>query len=92
MWNGDSLVALQAFSKLNKKNPQDIETKLLLGDAYLQAGQLENARMIYEELSLKSPNSHILKTRLGWLGGSNKFSFEQFSHIHTTNSPCFIFY
>lgn len=78
LWNRDSLSALQAFSKLSKKDPMDIETKLLLGDAYLQAGQLENARKIYEELSLESPNSYILKTRLGWIGGSNKFSFDSF--------------
>ena len=78
LWNGDSLSALRVFSKLYKKNPQDIETKLLLGDAYLQAGQLQNARMIYEELLLKSPGSHIINTRLGWLGGSDKFSFEKF--------------
>ena len=69
LWNHDSLLALQGFRKLSKKDPMDIETKLLLGDAYLQAGQLENARMIYEELLVESPNSYILKTRLGWIGG-----------------------
>ena len=78
LWSGDSLSALKEFNKLNKKNPQDVETKLLLGDAYLQSGQLQNARTIYEELLVKSPDSHIIKTRLGWLGGSNKFSFETF--------------
>ncbi len=78
LWGGDSLAALNEFRKLNRKNPQDIETKLFLGDAYLKAGQLQNARIIYEELLLKSPDSHIIKIRLGWLGGSDKFSFENF--------------
>lgn len=78
LWNRDSLRALSEFKKLNKKNPADIETKLLLGDSYLQAGQTSNAKKIYEELLLKSPDSHILKTRLNWLGGNDKFSFERF--------------
>ena len=78
LWNSDSLLAMQEFRKLNKKNPDDIETRLLLGDSYLQNGQVQNARIIYEDLLLKSPDSHILKTRLGWLGGSNKFSFNNF--------------
>jgi tetratricopeptide (TPR) repeat protein len=78
LWDGDSLAALREFIELNKKNPDDIETKLLLGDAYLQTGQLANARIIYQDLLIKSPGSHILKTRLSWLGESDKFSFEKF--------------
>jgi|WetSurMetagenome_2_1015567.scaffolds.fasta_scaffold07075_2 tetratricopeptide (TPR) repeat protein len=78
LWKSDSLTALREFIQLNKKNPNDIETKLYLGDAYLQSGQLQNARIIYEDLLVKSPGSHILKTRLGWLGGSDKFSFDKF--------------
>jgi Flp pilus assembly protein TadD len=78
LWSGDSLLALREFRKLNQKYPDDIETKLMLGDSYLQAGQMQNARIIYEDLLLKSPESHILKTRLGWLGGSDKFSFDKF--------------
>jgi len=78
LWNGDSLLALQEFRKLNQKYPDDVETKLLLGDAYLQNGQIQNAKIVYEDLLLKSPDSHILKTRLGWLGGNDKFSFEKF--------------
>ena len=78
LWKSDSLMALKEFIQLNKKNPNDIETKLYLGDAYLQSGQIQNARIIYEDLLIKSPDSHILKTRLGWLGGSEKFSFDRF--------------
>jgi Flp pilus assembly protein TadD len=78
LWNSDSLLALKEFRKLNQKYPDDIETKLMLGDAYLQNGQIQNARIIYEDLFHKSPDSHIIKTRLGWLGGSDKFSFEMF--------------
>jgi tetratricopeptide (TPR) repeat protein len=78
LWNNDSLLALKEFKTLTKKNPDDIETKLFLGDAYLQNGQTTQAKKIYEELLSKSPDSHILKTRLSWLGGSNKFSFDRF--------------
>lgn len=78
LWNRDSLIALKEFKQLNKINPSDIETKLMLGDAYLQAGQTTEARKIYEELFSTSPGSHIIKTRLNWLGGSDKFSFEKF--------------
>lgn len=78
LWNSDSLLALKEFRRLNQKNPEDIETKLLLGDSYLQNGQVQNARIVYEDLLFKSPDSHILKTRLGWLGGSDKFSFDNF--------------
>lgn len=78
LWSKDSLSALNGFKKLNQKNPENVETKLLLGDAYLQAGQVQNAKIIYEDLLRKSPNSHIIKTRLGWIGGSNKFSFDRF--------------
>jgi Flp pilus assembly protein TadD len=78
LWDKDSIAAVNEFKKLNQKNPQDVETKLLLGDAYLLAGQTQNARTIYEELILKSPDSYILQKRMNWLGGSNKFSFERF--------------
>ncbi len=78
LWNGDSLLAVKEFKRLVKKNPDDVEVKLLLGDSYLKAGQTQNAKRIYEELLSKSPNSHIIKLRLGWLGGSDKFSIESF--------------
>ncbi len=77
-WEGDSLTALKDFKKLVQKNPKDIEAKLFLGDAYFKTGQNQNARKIYEDLLVQSPNSYILKTRLSWLGGSDKFSLENF--------------
>jgi hypothetical protein len=61
-----------------QKNPIDIEAKLFLGDAYLKTGQTQNAKKIYEDLLVQSPNSHILKTRLRWVGGSDKFFVENF--------------
>ena len=77
-WEGDSLQAVREFSRILNINKNDVETKLYLGDAYLRAGQTENARITYEELLSTSPNSHILKTRLGWIGGSDKFALERF--------------
>ena len=78
LWSGDSSLALQEFIQLNSSKPDDIETKMLLGDAYLQNKQIETAKSIYEDLLKQSPNSHILKTRLEWIGGTDKFSFEKF--------------
>jgi tetratricopeptide (TPR) repeat protein len=72
-WEGDSISALMNFKELTQKNPLDIEAKLFLGDAYLKTGQTQNAKKIYEDLLVQSPNSHILNTRLRWLGGSDKF-------------------
>ena len=78
LWSGDSTLALQEFIELHSSKPDDIETKMLLGDAYLQNDQIESAKSIYEDLLKQSPNSHIIKTRLGWIGGSEKFSFDRF--------------
>lgn len=78
LWNNDSLLALTEFKILFKKNPQDVETMLLLGDAYLQAGQTENARTIYKELQKRSPDSYIINTRLDWINDNNNFSFSSF--------------
>ncbi|HEX7357780.1 MAG TPA: tetratricopeptide repeat protein [Ignavibacteriaceae bacterium] len=78
LWNGDSILALKEFRKLNQKYPDDVETKLLLGDSYLQNGQVQNAKMVYNELLRQSPDSHILKTRLSWLGEGDRFALNTF--------------
>ncbi|HMN17344.1 MAG TPA: tetratricopeptide repeat protein [Ignavibacteriaceae bacterium] len=78
LWSGDSSLALNEFIALHNSNPEDVETKILLGDAYLQNHRIETAKNIYEDLLKESPNSHIIKTRLGWIDGSGKFSFDQF--------------
>ncbi len=75
-WQGDSVLALREFKKLVQKNPEDIEAKLFLGDAYLKNNQLQNARNVYNELLSLSPNSYIIKQRLSWTGGTEKFSVE----------------
>jgi tetratricopeptide (TPR) repeat protein len=69
-WSGDSLAALYQFEKLTAKNPDDAETKLFLGDTYMKVGDYKNAREVYEELLVISPSSHILQTRIGWLGSA----------------------
>ncbi|MDY0082437.1 MAG: tetratricopeptide repeat protein [Ignavibacteriaceae bacterium] len=78
LWSGDSSLALKEFIDLHSRKPEDIETKMLLGDAYLQNHQIESARIIYEDLLKESPNSHIIKTRLGWIDSPGKFSLTQF--------------
>ncbi|RKZ00426.1 MAG: hypothetical protein DRQ13_00465 [Ignavibacteriae bacterium] len=79
-WSGDSLAALYQFEKLAVENPDDAETKLFLGDAYMQVGDYKNARNVYEELLAISPSSHIVQTRMGWLGsaGLNGYSAASF--------------
>jgi len=69
-WSGDSLAALYQFEKLVAENPDDAEAKLFLGDAYMKVGDYTNARNVYEELLAISPSSHIVQTRMGWLGGA----------------------
>jgi tetratricopeptide (TPR) repeat protein len=69
-WSGDSLTALYKFQKLSAKNPDDAEIKLFLGDTYMKVGDYKNARKVYEELLAISPSSHIVQTRMGWLGSS----------------------
>lgn len=78
LWSGDSSLALNEFIDLHSRKPDDVETKILLGDAYLQNHQIESARTIYSDLLKESPNSHIIKTRLAWIDGTEKFSFAQF--------------
>ncbi|HSL88191.1 MAG TPA: tetratricopeptide repeat protein [Ignavibacteriaceae bacterium] len=79
-WSGDSLNALREFRNLVENNPNDAETKLFLADTYLQLKQYRSARELYSELLDESPNSHILKTRMKWLGseGITGFSFNTF--------------
>lgn len=79
-WSGDSLNALREFRNLVENNPADAETKLFLADTYFQLKQYRSAREIYSELLDESPNSHILKSRMKWLGseGITGFSFDTF--------------
>lgn len=69
-WSGDSLNAFRQFKKLVASNPEDTEAKLFLGDSYFQLKQYQSAREIYNELLAESPGSHIIKTRLNWLGSA----------------------
>jgi Flp pilus assembly protein TadD len=79
-WSGDSLNAMREFRNLVENNPEDAETKLFLADTYLQLKQYRSAREIYSALLDESPNSHILKMRMKWLGseGITGFSFDTF--------------
>ena len=79
-WSGDSLNALREFRKLVSENPEDAESKLYLGDSYVKLKQYQSAREIYQEMLKESPESHIIKTRMRWLGseGIDTFSFDTF--------------
>lgn len=78
-WSGDSLSALQEFEKLTALNSDDAEVKILLGDTYMKIGDYENARKIYEEMLEISPSSHILQTRIAWLGNEGYYGFSSTS-------------
>ena len=79
-WSGDSLNALREFRKLVSENPEDAESKLYLGDSFVKLKQYQSAREIYQEMLKESPESHIIKTRMKWLGneGISTFSFDTF--------------
>jgi len=64
---GDSTEALDEFLKLSEKNPDDLETKLYLGDAYFQNKDYDKARKIYLSLEEAAPDSFAISDRLGWL-------------------------
>lgn len=71
LWSGDSVMALREFRKLNSSYPEDNEVKLLLGDAYLANGLERNAKQVYSEMLLTSPESYIINKRLKWLTHDN---------------------
>jgi tetratricopeptide (TPR) repeat protein len=79
-WSGDSLSAFREFKKLVDSHPEDAETRLYLGDCYFQLKQYQSAREIYNGLLNEAPGSHIIKSRLKWLGsaGVTSFSFDSF--------------
>ncbi len=64
---GDSVKALDEFTKLSEEDPNDIETKLYLGDSYLANKDYDNARDIYTSLEAVAPDSFNISDRLGWL-------------------------
>jgi tetratricopeptide (TPR) repeat protein len=74
-WSGDSLAALYQFEKLSAINPDDAEVKLFLGDSYMKLEDYKSARQVYEELLVISPSSHILQTRMNWIGGAGTDSY-----------------
>lgn len=67
-WQGDSIEALNRFIALNQFNPDDAEVMLFLGDSYMKFDDYRSARKVYEDLLKVSPTSHILQTRMSWLG------------------------
>ncbi len=76
LWSGDSVMALREFKKLNSGYPENSEVKLLLGDAYLANGLDRNAKQVYNEMLLVSPESYIINKRLKWLSPDD-YSGEQ---------------
>ncbi|NWF50726.1 MAG: tetratricopeptide repeat protein [Ignavibacteriaceae bacterium] len=93
LWQKDSINALREFKRLASKNPDDFETRLYLGDAFLLANQYDNAREVFTELLKVSPNSQIVKTRLNWLGaeGISGISFYTFPAYLLVSPQAFIF-
>ncbi len=77
-WSGDSISALHELEQLVDSNGDDSEVKILLGDTYVKLGDYENARKIYEALLEISPSSHILQTRMEWLGTEGLYGFSSF--------------
>lgn len=84
LWKGDSIAALKNAKILLQEDPDNVEHKVMLGDAYLRTGQVQNAKMIYNELFDKYPDSHILKLRMNWIDGRglNRNNFPVFTQLN----------
>lgn len=67
-WAGDSLQALQEFEKLVTENPEDVESRIYLGDSYMAMKNYDKAYEIYDKLLTEYPSSQIIQMRMDWLG------------------------
>ena len=89
LWSEDYSKALDEFIILSKKNPNDAEVKLLLGDSYAGVRDFSNAKEVYEELLAISPSSPMLKQRLSWIEGP---SYQSGFPVYTMLTPDFNYF
>ena len=89
LWSEDYSKALDEFIILSKKNPNDAEVKLLLGDSYAGVRDFGNAKEVYEELLAISPSSPMLKQRLSWIEGP---SYQSGFPVYTMLTPDFNYF
>ena len=68
---GDSLDALVEFRRLVKKNPDEFEPRLYLGDTFAKVAKYDSARTVYDTLlthwDLDSAEVALVKQRINWL-------------------------
>lgn len=61
LWKKDYKNALIEFEKLTSENPQDYESKVLLGEAYQALGQYSMASSIYDDVLKNSSDQKIVE-------------------------------
>ena len=73
----------KAFAELQSlcdEFPHDMNYKVLVGNQYLQSGELKKAKQIYDEVAKISPdNPHLLLSMLAYYEESKQF--EQYAHL-----------
>ena len=73
----------KAFAELQSlcdEFPHDMNYKVLVGNQYLQSGELKKAKQIYDEVAQISPgNPHLLLSMLAYYDESKQF--EQYAHL-----------
>ncbi|MBD3287514.1 tetratricopeptide repeat protein, partial [candidate division KSB1 bacterium] len=70
LWNGNADSALTEFESLLQKRPDHFESRLFLGDAYLNLKRFKKARTIYTELlneDLSSEQAEMVQSRFQYL-------------------------
>jgi tetratricopeptide (TPR) repeat protein len=89
LWNKNYPMALNEFLLLSKKNPDDSEVKLLIGDSYSGMKDFDKAKEVYEKLLVISPSSPMLKERLSWVEGP---SYQSGFPVYTMLTPDFNYF
>jgi tetratricopeptide (TPR) repeat protein len=91
----DSISAVKAFTELVKKEPDNFEANLYLGDSYAMNGDADKAEEIYDKLlewQLDSTQISMVKMRYNWLPRGRGSSVFETLLSYVGISPSLAFY
>lgn len=91
----DSISAVRAFENLVKKEPDNFEANLYLGDSYVMLGEPDKAEDIYDNLlkwQLDTTQVSMVKMRYQWLPRGRGSEFFQTLLSYVGISPSLAFY
>ncbi|MCS7052407.1 MAG: tetratricopeptide repeat protein [Ignavibacterium sp.] len=91
----DSISAVKAFEDLVKKEPDNFEANLYLGDSYALYGDADKAEKIYDKLlewELDTAQVSLVKMRYKWLPRGSSSSLFQTLLSYVGISPSIAFY